>query len=386
MAILGTRLSLITSIGIPFVLTGTFWFISVLGQTLNVPVLLGVVISLGMLVDDAVVIAEGIAFRAQRGLDAIEAAIETVRELFQPVTSAVLTTMVAFLPLMLLPGILGKFMFVVPLVVTTALALSLVEAYWMLPSHTVGLGVAKPDKRFVRPRFAGRLVGGLVDVSKLLCQLFFALLKLPLTTLDWLDKHANPVRQRCLRWIRRSYTRRLVSVMRHPIITVFAVLAIIVLVATLATQAQSIARYLPGSLGEKFAQLEIKADFFANDPIQLFYINVQMPAGTSLEETLEMVTRLEAKALEYLKPGELRQMISYSGLVFTETAPFFGDHFGQVVVALHPKTKQRRTVQEIVESMRASVISTSGPESIHFLTLSGGPPVTKPISITGARR
>ena len=56
-----------------------------------------------------------------------------MREVFAPVTTSVLTTMAAFSPLMLMPGIVGKFMLVVPLVVTTALAISLLEAYWMLP-------------------------------------------------------------------------------------------------------------------------------------------------------------------------------------------------------------------------------------------------------------
>ena len=57
-------------------------------------------------------------------------------------TSAVLTTMAAFLPLMLLPGILGDFMRVIPMVVTIALAISLVEAFWMLPAHVIAADVA----------------------------------------------------------------------------------------------------------------------------------------------------------------------------------------------------------------------------------------------------
>jgi len=102
-------------------------------------VLLGVVIVLGMLVDDAVVIVEAMYYRLQRGADAVTAAIESFREVGLPMLSAVLTTMAAFLPLMLLPGILGDFMRVIPMVVSIALAVSLLEAFWMLPAHVIAI-------------------------------------------------------------------------------------------------------------------------------------------------------------------------------------------------------------------------------------------------------
>ena len=134
---LGTRLSILVGLGIPFALAGTFWLLAALGYTVNISVLLGVVIALGMLVDDAVVVVEAIYFRATRGAAVLDAAVDGLREVFAPVTSSVATTVAAFLPLMLLPGIVGKFMFVIPFVVTAALLISLVEAYWMLPAHAI---------------------------------------------------------------------------------------------------------------------------------------------------------------------------------------------------------------------------------------------------------
>ena len=87
-----------------------------MGETLNVMVLLGVVIVLGMLVDDAVVVVEGIYYRVRHGMHAMPAAIEALKEVAAPVTAAVFTTIAAFGPLILLPGILGDFMRVVPMV------------------------------------------------------------------------------------------------------------------------------------------------------------------------------------------------------------------------------------------------------------------------------
>lgn len=138
---LGGRVSILVTIGIPFTLAGTFIVLQALDQTLNTSVLLAIVIALGMLVDDAVVVVESIYYKLRQGLRGIDAAWTGLQEVIRPVTASVLTTMAAFLPLMLLPGILGKFMMVIPLVVTVALAFSLVEAYWMLPGHIMAANV-----------------------------------------------------------------------------------------------------------------------------------------------------------------------------------------------------------------------------------------------------
>ena len=257
---LGTRIALLTSIGIPFILAGTFALLYALDQTLNVMVLLGVVISLGMLVDDAVVVVEAIYYRLQRGADTMDASIDALREVFAPVTSAVLTTIAAFLPLMLLPGILGKYMMVVPMVVTIALTLSLLEAYWMLPSHVTSLGIS-------------------FDQSSRLHQ--------------W--------RTRWLHSLRIGYTRLLVRALRHPrkIMAVTLLLFVTALVAAFGGQA------FPELMRHPIAKhFFLRADFFASDPIRLFYINIEMPSGTPLERTLDKALEAEALAKKHLENGE----------------------------------------------------------------------------------
>ena len=89
---LGLRIAILTAIAIPFILAATFWVLSVKGETLNVTVLLGVVIVLGMLVDDAVVVVESIYYRLQRGAEPLQAAVDAIGEIALPVTTAVLTT------------------------------------------------------------------------------------------------------------------------------------------------------------------------------------------------------------------------------------------------------------------------------------------------------
>lgn len=319
---LGTRISLLTTIGIPFILAGTFLVLNSIDQTLNVSVLLGVVISLGMLVDDAVVVVESIYYRLQRGMAALPATLEALREVFAPVTTAVLTTMAAFLPLMLLPGILGKFMLIIPLVVTIALAISLIEAYWMLPAHILGANISfKSPSRMQR----------------------------------W--------RTNALHWIRVKYTLMLVRALRWPKSILLSVLLMFI-GAFIAT-------------GNGL----VKIDFFATDPIRLFYVSLEMPAGTPLDVTRDKVLQVEQKIRSKILPGEMRNILSYAGQLFTETAPFFGDHYGQVLIALNPKSDELRSVDEMIESMRSDIESTAGPDKISFLRLAGGPPTSKPILV-----
>ncbi|KAA3629370.1 MAG: AcrB/AcrD/AcrF family protein [Proteobacteria bacterium] len=319
---LGSRIALLTSIGIPFTLAGTFWALSAMDQTLNVTVLLGVVIVLGMLVDDAVVVVESIYYRLVRGMEPLQAGIESLREVFAPVTASVLTTMAAFSPLMLMPGILGKFMFVVPLVVTTALAISLLEAYWMLPAHVAAFKV-----RFDKP---GRI---------------------------------QVLRERVNHQIRIQYTLILVKVLRWPKSALTLVFVLFL-----------------GALGAVGSGL-IRMEFFAFDPVRLYYINIEMPAGTAIDKTLNTVQTIEERVRSRIEPHELRAIVSYAGIRFTETEPLFGDHNGQILVSLNPRRNGMREVDEVIEATRPVLNEIPGPRHVSYLRIAGGPPVTRPISV-----
>jgi multidrug efflux pump subunit AcrB len=319
---LGGRVSMLVTIGIPFTLAGTFIVLQALGQTLNTSVLLAIVIALGMLVDDAVVVVESIYYKLRQGMRGIDAAWAGLQEVIRPVTASVLTTMAAFLPLMLLPGILGKFMMVIPLVVTVALAFSLVEAYWMLPGHIMASKV-----NFDKP------------------------------------SRMDNIRQKTIHKLKIKYGFTLLRVMRHPKKT----LAGMVLLLFMAI----------GAIGAGL----VRTDFFAADTIRLFYVNIEMPPTSSLQDTMKKVQEVERITAAGLEEEETRSVVSYAGQTFTEMAPLFGDHLGQVLVSLKPKKDDMRTVEELIEDTRKALSVVVGPVNIAFLKLSGGPPTSKPVSV-----
>jgi len=319
---LGTRVSVLVALGIPFSLAGGFAVLDAVGSTLNISVLLAVVIVLGMLVDDAVVVVEAIYYRVQRGQPVLAASLDALRETAAPITSAVLTTIAAFLPLMLLPGIVGKFMFIIPFVVTVTLAISLVEAFWMLPTHIVAL-------------------------------------KLDLTRPSRLQR----MRHRFTHRLRVRYSRALLVVMRWP--KLFAALIVLTFAAALASVA--------GGL--------VRMEFFAFDPIRLFYVNVDMPASAPIDTTLARVEQVERAVRARLRGGEARALTALAGIKFTDTEPLYGDAYGQLVVSLEPRRDDGREVGEIVAALRQDVESLPGPGKLSFLMMAGGPPVAKPIRV-----
>jgi len=132
---LNLRLSFWVSVGIPFSFAGMFIVALLAGITINVISLMGMIIVVGILVDDAIVVGENIYAHYERGKPALEAAIDGACEMVPPVFTSVFTTVVAFLPFFFLDGFLGKFIWNMALVVIASLLFSLVEAFLILPSH-----------------------------------------------------------------------------------------------------------------------------------------------------------------------------------------------------------------------------------------------------------
>ncbi len=318
---LGTRIAFLTAIGIPFTLAGTFIIINLMGFALSNMVLLGVVVALGMIVDDAVVVVEAIYYRLQRGVRPIDAAIDALREVAAPVLTSVLTTISVFLPLIFLPGILGEFMRLLPLVVCIALLVSLVEAFWILPSHVTFIGQSDSESKVAR------------------------------------------IRKTLTRKIRSNYSLLLVRAIRNPLKTIlislmFPMIAVVVLASGL-----------------------IKFNFFLSEPFPMFYADIELPAGANIEKTQELTTELEEIVLSVIKPEELRSSITYAGQKFTETTIHTGSHFGQVFVTLHQQSAYKRKIRDIYNEVTKAIGDEYKGAKVNSLLVEDGPPVGKPIAI-----
>ena len=129
------RLAFWVSLGIPISFLGMFMLMPGLDVTANIVSTFAFIMVLGIVVDDAIIVGENVYRHQRRGRDLLEGALTGVQEVATPVFFAVLTTVAAFSPLLFVPGLLGKMMRYVPLVVIPCLLFSLVESLNILPAH-----------------------------------------------------------------------------------------------------------------------------------------------------------------------------------------------------------------------------------------------------------
>ena len=145
-------IAFVVALGIPVSFMIGLIVTEILGNSLNMLSLLGALIALGMLVDEAIVVAENIYRHLEEGMDRKEAVINGSVEMFPAVLTATLTTVFAFLPMLLMSGEMGMFIKIIPIMITVLLLSSLFEAFYFLPLHAHEfLKVAKEEsftKRF----------------------------------------------------------------------------------------------------------------------------------------------------------------------------------------------------------------------------------------------
>ena len=135
MLLINFRMSFIIAIGIPtsFVIAAIYMYFS--GYTINMISLVGVLIAIGIVVDDAIVVSENIQQHIEEGMEPKEAAVKGASEMVKPVTVASITTLFSFLPILMISGTMGEVMKLIPIALSALVVASLVESFLFLPIH-----------------------------------------------------------------------------------------------------------------------------------------------------------------------------------------------------------------------------------------------------------
>lgn len=129
------RISFWVAMGLPVSFLGAYILVPHLGLSINMFTMVGLLMALGLLMDDAIVIAENIMAHRQRGKSPVAAAVEGTREVAAGVISSFITTLCILGPLVFIGGQIGRVLKVVPIMLILILAVSLIEAFWILPAH-----------------------------------------------------------------------------------------------------------------------------------------------------------------------------------------------------------------------------------------------------------
>lgn len=315
------RIGIMASLSLPLAVMATIGFMPTFGMNLDAITILALVIALGMLVDNSVVISENFArLQNDEGLDPLEAAKESVRQLWLPITCTAFTTIAAFMPMLVTKGIMGQFIKWIPIVVCISLLISLVESFFLLP---------------MRLRFTGK-VKRQADGQK---------------KSDWFDKFIA------------KFESLMSLLVKRRILVMFGFMGII------------LGSFALMAFGNKFI-------LFPAEQTELYVGRVEMPRGTSVENTLLSLNKI-AKDVKGEIGADARDIIVRAGISSlgpSDPKAVTGDNVGLILIYASDYAKYNINGQDYLARLRK--ITSDKTKSLSFEIQVNGPPVGEAINAT----
>lgn len=329
---LNLRLSFWGGMGIPISIAGALAIVWGMGGTINMISLFGFIMVLGVIVDDAIVVGEAIYVHRKNGAPPLQAAVDGVCEVGMPVVAAVVTTIVAFIPLAYVGGIMGKFIAILPVVVISCLAVSLVECLLLLPahlSHLPDLNAEEQNKSKLQKRMevVHHLTAG---------------------GLEW--------------FVKRIYSPFLEHTLNWRYISLCTAIAILFLTIGLVR----------GGI--------IKFKVFPAIDGFIMTSTVEFPAGTPPAVTRDALDQVEAALLRLAEKSKtqsgeplLEDRLTLVGGTLGDI-PEFGPQYGAVQAILLPSERRGIHVDDLMVAWEKETGPISGTKALTFQGLSAGPP------------
>nr|MBC8191939.1 efflux RND transporter permease subunit [FCB group bacterium] len=308
------------AMGIPLTGMAVIFMAPYFNVYLDLITMMGMIIVIGLIVDDAIVVAENISYyRDVVGMPKDEAAITGIMRVLRPVFATILTTIIAFSPFFFMEGMLGKFIFSIPLVIVLALVISFLEVVLILPAHITS---GKDRKKLKKVNHG-----------------------------TWFDS------------IRVKFQRMIFIVLklRYVITGVFVILLI-------------------GTFW--YAGNYMQFILFPGETAEQFYVSIELPNGSSLDATEDKIIEIE-NLLDTLPDDELESywinIGNLGGGGFM--APGESENWAFIYASLTPFSERDRTASEIVDYLKREADLIGGFEKINFEVDSGGPPIGRPITL-----
>lgn len=316
------RIGVMVALSLPISLLAALGVMPSFGMSLNSITILALIIAMGMLVDNSVVISEEYIRRRQEGANSLDAAVDTVTNMWIPITATAFTTIAAFLPMLVTTGIMGRFIYAIPVVVTAALLFCLVECFLLLPMrlHFVAKNIdvtPAEDKK-----------GG------------------------WFDK------------VSARFEKFMEWVVDHRYLTALSMLGIVVF------------SFVVIGVFNKFM-------LFPPEQTEIYLARLELPENTKVERTYELTRELELKINAALTDKLLKHSVSYAGTslaIPTDVRGQFGDNVGIVKMYATDYAKYNVNYLDYLKIIREIKI----PEAkvLTFEEQVNGPPVGAPVTVT----
>ncbi|MFC1724914.1 efflux RND transporter permease subunit [candidate division KSB1 bacterium] len=316
---LNFRTAFWVAMGIPITMLGIFILMPHFNAFLDLVTLIGMVIIVGLIVDDAIVIAENIHSHLEMGKPPLDAAVDGTYNVIKPVFATIITSILAFSPMFFMTGMMGKFIFSIPLVMTLGLLISFFEGIFILPAHIIG----QKRKKKLRWKKFGAPSNRFTFFKRKFRKFVFYILTL-----------------------------------RYLIIAVFVLLLI-------------------GSFW--YAGNKMQFILFPGTVSDEFMITIELPTGTSLEATSDKVKEIE-NLIDKLPETELSSYNTFIGNM-PEVVAGENENWALIMVTLTPFSQRERITDEIVEELRSKTDKLTDYTHIRYVNSGGGPPVGRPITI-----
>ncbi|RLT97973.1 efflux RND transporter permease subunit [Ketobacter sp.] len=295
---LRAQLSFWVSLGIPISFMGAFMMLPYFDGSLNMISLFAFILVLGIVVDDAIIVGENVFTKHREGIAGVRGAILGAQEVQKPVIFSVLTTIIAFAPLIMLPGPEGKLMKVIPIVVICTLMFSLIESLLVLPSHVSGISSDEFDR-----------IPVIGYIQK----------KFSLGLERFVEKVYSPFLETCLRW---RYT------------TLFGFISILLVALSL------------------MASGWLKVVFFSTIEADTASATISFAQNTTPEAVRDGIKRVERAAMDLR--ADLRAETGTEQILNVFTA-FTSDTAGRIVVEMAPSENRKMSGQKMVRQWEERV-------------------------------
>ncbi|MBW6516640.1 MAG: efflux RND transporter permease subunit [Candidatus Cloacimonetes bacterium] len=315
---LGWRNATLAAWGIPFSFLLTFILMQISDITMNQLTLFGLVLVLGMIVDNAIVVIENMHRQLEMGYCQKTSAVKGTNEVMIPVIASAATTAAAFLPLLLMEGVMGQFMRVFPLVITAALAASLFQSLFILPAHL---------SLFTKP----------------------------------LDEKKK--KSKILIYLVTRYRRTLIFVLKHRVKSVLGFIFVFIL-AVLAMMSGL-----------------VKFEFYPQPPPTTIALQIQTPDGTNIETTNRIVSQVENYILNMEESRDIKSLVTNVGSMRTQNRMERRSSYSQIAIELIDYREMKYTHDEIRNAIRRYIDAVPGIYTYNFDVFRAGPPVGRDVEI-----
>ncbi len=300
------RLAFWVMMGMAIAFVGGILFLPLIDLSINMISMFGFLVVLGIVVDDAVVVGENIYEYRQQGLGFLEAAIKGARDIAKPVVFSILTNIIAFIPLLFIPGTTGKFWWPLPAVVIIVLTISLFEALFILPAH-LGHSSKKSFK-----------------VSR------------------YLERWQQAFAKRFQRFIDHYYRPFLKTCLQNRYITFSSALALLVMV---------------GGYGYSDHMGIIMMPEVAADEIEA---GIRLPVSTTPDQAEKVANEITESTLRMF---EEHQLFEVAEGVKTNVR---GQNFIDVEIVMKPSDERDMTAREVIQLWRNEIGEIEGVDQITF--------------------